>query len=298
MTSKNRQAKKRTSLTSVQRKPRVKALMFRAEESGLIASAILGKDGSLVMKKQDGSRFDHEPIKQAVGYVTANNKFKSLVSYSVSELKYSEPNRQLSTFGTVVAVDTNTIEEGGVRRSVTAIVAVDEFELHDKGVSGSIFPVAVGQFRSERFRGEEELVGWHIAFLIMGQVPDQIRYPVALISDKAEQHLGAMSAGKIPYLQEFFVPDGVFLIHATRDGGTREFAANMAIALADRLANEFMRNSSLPPPDEVYPGRKERGLDGMDLFVWGSEQVSRVLARMQVEGRSGLEGLPDVPPTS
>jgi hypothetical protein len=148
----------------------------------------------------------------------------------------------LEQFDAVFAVDTNTREIGGIRRSVTAVAATS-IELVRSGdgrvaqaiLQQSVFAYAVISVEGCSPTLNPERLGWKLA--LEGLIPryagyrDGKRY--ALVVDSELGRLPLFNARQEPLVESFFLPGNFTMVYASTDAAM-DLHLNKMIDMADK----------------------------------------------------------------
>lgn len=147
-----------------------------------------------------------------------------------------DPNWNLIRFKTVVAVDTNTIEVGGTKVSVSASVLVYNIKLNAKTWAAQIAKQDAFEFHDSTIA--PELIGWWE--IIERASKSEIERPIGIITDYDLNSLARINSRKLPFIQGLYVPKGVEFIYASADTGKTEFIANAALSECDNIARRIL----------------------------------------------------------
>jgi hypothetical protein len=145
-----------------------------------------------------------------------------------------DPNENLSSFGMIFAIDTNTNPTTNISTSVS-------LQIHSIGKNeagawrfSSRFPPA---FIFNSGGKDPEKFGWHN--LVLRLIPSaDVIYPVAIIVDSHLNEINAINAQMQPLNEDFILPAGFKLLYGSADTGG-EFIANVAIRTCDAMATKI-----------------------------------------------------------
>jgi hypothetical protein len=220
------------------RKPRASEVRVDFGREQIVSGMKVADDGTLIFFGEHGEVVTPVRIETGSAYVRPTKAHKVLTR-QVSEpaIIQLNPNRGLSRFAFVFAVDTNTIEITGKRVSMSVPVLVRDIEIDEQRWNAKLVPQDPFEFHEATISPER--IGWWETIRRFTIHPD-VRGPVGLVVDSDLGNISAINARQQPILDEFYLPEGVELLYGCGDRGTQEFIANAAIADCDRIASQLL----------------------------------------------------------
>jgi len=186
------------------------------------------------------------------GYEREKGGFKVLNKIpGISDSISIGPERALSKFDYLLAVDTNTKDIEGRPLSITGIVKACHDSGNDMGVSIAPRVVALIEFRPTR-REDAERLGWILALkLLVERSEIKLDDKIGMIVDHDMNAHSEINSRNQPVYGNEYLPGSVYLVYAYDRG---EFTANRLIRIADKASNtlfdEFRDCGLAPARDE------------------------------------------------
>ena len=220
------------------RKPRASEIRVDFGRDQVLSGMEVTDDGTLKFFGEKGEAVTPEKVDIGSSYVRPAKQPKVLVRVASEPEKIRlDPNRLLSRFNFIFAVDTNTLQIGAVKVSISVPVLVTNIEIGQQQWNAKL--VAQDAFEFHDAIVPPERVGWWEIVKRITTFPD-IQGSVAVIVDSELSRLAAFNTSREPVLEGFYLPKGIELIYGCGDRGTQEFIANAAIADCDRVASRLL----------------------------------------------------------
>lgn len=195
-------------------------------------------DGTLTFFDENGKVVQPARIEVGAVYNRATKARKVLTRQLSEPSKIQlDPNRALSRFAFLIAVDTNTVTIDDRRVSISASVMVQDIRIDSQSWNAKLVPQDAFEFHDAT--DSPERIGWWDTIRRLTANPF-VRPPIGLIVDSDLGSIAAINARRTPLLRQFFVPQGIELIYGCADRGTREYISNAAIADCDRVASQLL----------------------------------------------------------
>ena len=230
--------KKRKNTKGQARKQRVHEIRFDFGRDQVIGGLNEAEDGTLTFYDGEGKKVDPVHIEVGWGYLRDKGPKVLARMQALPHDIQGNVSRGLTRFDWVFAVDTNTVEIGGVRVSVAA-----SHLLANIGVSGrqwTFTPVAQEAFEFHDATEPPERVAWWEIIQRVRTEADIRAGRLALVVDSDLGSLSDFNARRIPIVDGYHLPEGVELVYGSADGGTQEQITAAAIAECDRRATQIL----------------------------------------------------------
>jgi len=207
-------------------------------------------DGTLKLFGENGAVVTPAKIDIGSSYMRPAKQPKVLTRVaSEPERIQLDPNHLLSRFAFILAVDTNTIQIGVVKVSISVPVIVKDIEIGEHRWNAKL--VSQDAFEFHDAVAPLERIGWWETINRISSIPETPK-PVALIVDSDLGSLASFNARREPILEGFYLPEDIELIYGCSDRGTQEFIANAAIADCDRVASRLLEKLMQQGVDGEY----------------------------------------------
>ena len=224
------------------RKPRASEIRIDFGREQVLSGMDVSEDGVLKFFDEDGEVVAPENIGVGSAYARAEKQPKVLTRATAEPVNIQlDPNRALSRFDFVFAVDTNTKQIGTVKVSVSASVLITHIEIGETRWDAKLVPQDPVEFHQAT--APPERIGWWETIKRITS-HREVSGPIALIVDSDLDKLDAFNCRHEPILDGQYLPDGIQLLYGCGDRGTQEFIANAAIADCDREASRVLARIS------------------------------------------------------
>lgn len=208
-------------------------------------------DGSMRFVDMDGMPLTPSRAQVSSVYRRDSGKSDKVLTRTpaVPSAIHLDGNKLLAGAGSVFAVDTNTREIRGVKRSVCVSLMITDVAMSSSAWQARPSAMAALEFLDAH--ASPEHTGWNYAIQLIELMP--VPQPVTLIVDSDLDALPAINRRERPYFMNQMLPPGFTLVYASSDAGTTEFIANKAIAGCDTMASQILRQIEADPDsDEKY----------------------------------------------
>ena len=224
------------------RKPRASEIRVDFGREQVLSGMEVSPDGALKFFDENGEVVAPEKIGVGSAYARPEKQPKVLTRATAEPANIQlDPNRALSRFAFVLAVDTNTKQIGTAKVSVSASVLITNIEIGESRWDAKLVPQDLLEFHDAT--APPERIGWWETIRRISSHPE-ISRPVAVIVDSELDSLEAFNARQEPILEDLYLPDGFQLLYGCGDRGTQEYIANAAIADCDRAASRVLARIS------------------------------------------------------
>lgn len=224
------------------RKPRASEIRIDFGREQVLSGMDVSEDGALKFLDENGEVVAPENIEVGSAYARPEKQPKVLTRAIAEPVNVQlDPNRALSRFASVFAVDSNTKQIGTVKVSVSASVLITHIEIGETRWDAKLGPQDLFEFHEAT--DPPERIGWWETIKRITSHPE-INVPVALIVDSDLDKLEAFNGRHESVLGGQYLPDGIQLLYGCADRGTQEFIANAAIADCDREASRVLARIS------------------------------------------------------
>jgi hypothetical protein len=220
------------------RKPRASEIRVDFGSKQTISGLHVSEDGTLTFFDEHGRVV--EPDRIDVGSVYPRSKKLKVLSRLPGQPKdiQLDPNRGLLRFAFVMAVDTNTLQIGATKVSISIPVLVAGIEIGPARWNAKLVPQDAFEFHDATVPPER--VGWWEAITRAKSNPE-FRGTIAVIVDSDLGDLAALNSRKQQILKGFYLPDGFELLYGSGDRGTEEYIGNKAVAACNKDATRLLR---------------------------------------------------------
>ena len=220
------------------RKPRASEIRVDFGRAQVLSGMHVSDDGTLTFFDERGNVVEPARIEVGSAYDRPKKTPKVLARLTAQPARIQlDPNRGLSRFDFVLAVDTNTVEIGTTRVSISVPVLVRDIEITAGRWNAKLVPQDAFEFHDAT--ASPERIGWWEAIKRIDS-SSEVRGSVAVIVDSDLDGLATLNARREEILEGFYLPDGHELLYGCGDRGTEEYIANAAIAHCDRVARRLL----------------------------------------------------------
>lgn len=221
-----------------QRKDRGLEVGVRFDKDVSVTGFQVRSDGRIEFSNSEGEVLSAESVNIGFSYQRKSGKRKVL---NRVQCKPGSPvadiNEQLTKFGSLFAIDTNTNIIHGSTVSVTVPVMFRNLSFNR--IKWRFDYSYLDGFEFRDCKESPEAVGWKT---IIEAIPlEGFPRPVGIIVDSEFARLSAINARTQPLVGDFVLPDGFEMIFATRDAGTKEFTTNAAIGFCDKASRLLLK---------------------------------------------------------
>ena len=205
---------------------------------------------------------------------------------SESQLLIGNPDRELTKYDYILAVDTNTRTISGTPMSASAVFSAkfEDSSNDDKAILRGVFSE---YYEFRQMNQSSELIAWW--FVIKGILEDPVYDVNKKFAVVVDAHLGeieSMNRGEKPVLGDLYLPQNCKLMYASADVG-KEWGINRVMSICDKEATKFLdwldrfyrepsnRIPGLEPYFRLWP--RNNSLDGQtsnaEINVYPGKQI-------------------------
>lgn len=225
------------------RKPRQTYIEFDLGEEKTINSFLVNTITGEMIPSFNGEAIEVKSAKVIMQY-EGENKTRILNQTPIPLNNFTRHhNVALTNFHHLLAIDTNTIDLGKNKISVSGLIR-GEIEPTPKGSDLKTYLTSV--FAMQNVKGKPENIAWKITIEAIQRNPSyNNNLMIGLIVDSDLGNIDNYNTKQLPICDSFFLPENVNLIYAGSGKGREEFFGNILLNLADKEASKSINEAKL-----------------------------------------------------